>query len=96
MKPVCLRTKIRGKVMPVYEYECEKCGVVFDSSHASSETRDNAPPCPSCGASGAKRMFSTFAVSHSPSFGGGKTCCGAIDPSAAGCGNGGSCCGKDK
>ena len=82
--------------MPIYEYECAACGRKYEHSHTSSDTRDHAPPCPDCGAQGAKRVFSTFSVNRSPSFSGGKTCCGASDPADAGCGSGGSCCGKGK
>jgi len=82
--------------MPIYEYKCVKCGSKFEHRHNSIGERDNAPPCPECGAEGGKRLFSGFSVSHLPSFGGGKTCCGVKDPGDAGCAGPGSCCGKGK
>lgn len=33
--------------MPIYEYECQKCGAVTDIRHGFKET--NSEPCPSCG-----------------------------------------------
>ena len=78
--------------MPIYEYECEKCGKRYEHLETSEATRDGAPECPECGDRGAKRVFSVFSVNHSPSFGGGKTCCGSDDPKNVGCGTPGACC----
>ncbi len=33
--------------MPIYEYQCEKCGAVTDIRHGFKET--NEEPCPACG-----------------------------------------------
>ncbi len=76
--------------MPIYEYECTDCGGEFEHLHASGGK--GAPPCPDCGGTSAKRLFSSFSVNNSPSFGGGTTCCGSSDPSEAGCAGPGSCC----
>jgi putative FmdB family regulatory protein len=45
--------------MPVYEYECLKCGSKFEVRHGLTE-RDANLKCPKCGATGPKRVFSTF------------------------------------
>ena len=77
--------------MPIYDYECKKCGHRFEYLHKASA--DAAPACPECGAEDAAKMPTSFAVSKSPSFGGGQTCCGASDPSDVGsCAGPGSCC----
>jgi putative FmdB family regulatory protein len=41
--------------MPVYEFECEQCGSRFEEL-MGSETQP--PPCPQCGAEGARRLLS--------------------------------------
>jgi putative FmdB family regulatory protein len=41
--------------MPVYEFECEKCGSRFDELMDPGAA---APDCPSCGARGARRLMS--------------------------------------
>ena len=46
--------------MPLYEYRCAACGAEYESLVARAG--DPAPECPRCGASGAARRWSTFAV----------------------------------
>ncbi|MBO4345286.1 MAG: zinc ribbon domain-containing protein [Victivallales bacterium] len=46
--------------MPIYEYECQKCGKVF--SHLHRRLNDAAPACPECGASDVKKKFSSFSA----------------------------------
>jgi putative FmdB family regulatory protein len=41
--------------MPVYEFECERCGVRFEELLSSDAA---APACPECGADGARRLLS--------------------------------------
>ena len=41
--------------MPIYEFECEGCGAVFEELVAAGAT----VPCPQCGADGARRLMST-------------------------------------
>jgi putative FmdB family regulatory protein len=50
--------------MPIYEYRCAACDDRFEELVPASAT--SPPPCPSCGASGAKRLFSTFATEWFP------------------------------
>jgi len=40
--------------MPIYEFECEKCGGRFEELVAA----DGIVACPSCGAAGARRLLS--------------------------------------
>jgi putative FmdB family regulatory protein len=71
--------------MPIYEYVCMSCESHFEELVRNDET----PPCPDCGATKAKRQFSTFAahgLTKQPSLGGapssGGGCCGG----SCGCG----------
>ncbi len=47
--------------MPIYEYECGRCGAVASQIVMGSD-RAGAPACPQCGARGTRRVMSTFAV----------------------------------
>ena len=40
--------------MPIYEFECGECGARFEELVAAGE----AVACPSCGAEGARRLYS--------------------------------------
>lgn len=44
--------------MPTYDYECTKCGEVFEALH---RLKDPAPPCPACGAAKPRRLISPVA-----------------------------------
>jgi putative FmdB family regulatory protein len=46
--------------MPIYEYECVKCGKQFE--HLALP-KSPAPACPSCKGKNLKQMLSMFAVS---------------------------------
>jgi putative FmdB family regulatory protein len=50
--------------MPLYEYECQKCGRLFDARHGIDEG-DSEVRCPTCGARDPKRVFSRFATTWS-------------------------------
>ena len=45
--------------MPIYEYQCEKCGTVTDIKHGFKETTSEA--CPKCGGS-LKRLFNAASI----------------------------------
>ena len=49
--------------MPIYEFECEECGSRFDELVARDAA---APPCPSCGATRARRLISSFCPAPAP------------------------------
>jgi putative FmdB family regulatory protein len=42
-------------VVPIYEFECEGCGAVFEELVAASAT---AVPCPECGSGRTRRLMS--------------------------------------
>ena len=44
--------------MPIYEYQCDKCGKVFETLVIRS---DDKPECPECGSTQASRCMSRFA-----------------------------------
>jgi putative FmdB family regulatory protein len=44
-----------GATVPVYEYECERCGERFEELVRSAGAR---PPCPRCGAVECRRLIS--------------------------------------
>ena len=47
--------------MPLYEYECQKCGKLIEILRNRSES-DKDVKCPECGSSEMRRKFSTFGV----------------------------------
>lgn len=62
--------------MPLYEYECEKCGKHLEVRQAVGQ--DGADlECPSCGTVGPRRLFSSFfcAGTGDPGFSGGSSSC---------------------
>jgi putative FmdB family regulatory protein len=67
--------------MPIYEYQCGKCGHCFEQIHGVSDKGPKAV-CPRCGHPKTERVMSTF------SCGGGSK---GIESgaSAGGCGSGG-------
>lgn len=52
--------------MPVYEYECQRCGRLFDARRRIDES-ETGVACPTCGTQEAKRVFSRFASPRSDS-----------------------------
>jgi len=46
--------------MPVYEYECTKCGERFELRRGMND-KDDEIGCPRCGAKSPQRVFSVFA-----------------------------------
>jgi putative FmdB family regulatory protein len=47
--------------MPIYEYECKKCGEKFEKIR-SVNSDDNELTCPKCGTEKPSRIFSVFAT----------------------------------
>ena len=55
--------------MPIYEYQCKKCGHTFD--HFARTLTDTAKKCPKCGAHNPAKQLSTFSASVSDGNDGG-------------------------
>ena len=45
--------------MPIYEYECSKCGVKFELRRGMEDSDDEIE-CPKCGKKKPERIFSSF------------------------------------
>jgi putative FmdB family regulatory protein len=45
--------------MPIFEYQCRKCGAKFEKVVSSAE---NAPTCRECGSARVEKLPSVFAV----------------------------------
>jgi len=50
--------------MPLYEYECQRCGRLFDVRRGIDDTQAQIE-CPTCGDGDVKRVFSRFATTWS-------------------------------
>lgn len=50
--------------MPIYEYECEKCGRRFELRRGTADS-DSEIRCPKCGTEYPRRVLSVFAMSSS-------------------------------
>ena len=52
--------------MPIYEYECIKCGEKFEQlRHIDDSDSDSEIKCPKCTAEHPRRIFSAFAMGSS-------------------------------
>ena len=62
--------------MPVYEYQCRRCGERFEL-FLRSHSPDRAPACPSCGCEEVEKAISLFGVGGGGLSGGfGDASCG--------------------
>ncbi|MFC1956814.1 zinc ribbon domain-containing protein [Chloroflexota bacterium] len=52
--------------MPIYEYECLKCGVRFELRRSINDS-DREAECTKCGSQVTRRVFSVFATSFNRS-----------------------------
>lgn len=75
--------------MPIYEYECPKCGVRFEEIIFG----DDVPACPACGAADTHKLLSCtcFRVSGgdgapASTSSGGKSCAGCSGGNCSSCG----------
>ena len=50
--------------MPIYEYECRKCGEKFELRRNIADS-DSEVGCPKCGAENPLRVFSVFSTGSS-------------------------------
>ncbi|MGA9115335.1 MAG: zinc ribbon domain-containing protein [Bacteroidota bacterium] len=74
--------------MPTYDYQCRKCGTVYDVFHKVREVAEDVL-CPSCGAREHVRLLSAPNVAK-----GGRSSSepsGGCSPEFGGCCGGGSC-----
>jgi len=53
--------------MPIYEYECGKCGARIE--RLIRNAGDIPKKCPTCGAAGLRKALSTFSVANASSGG---------------------------
>jgi putative FmdB family regulatory protein len=70
--------------MPIYEYNCAKCGCGFEALQRMGDK--TCPPCEKCGSKKTERKFSTFAMHGSSRSSGGGESCGHSHGSGGGCG----------
>jgi len=74
--------------MKIYEFKCESCGKIFESSIVEAKQLS----CKSCGSENIKRIFSTPGLIKEKSNFGGKTCCGRDERcDVPPCGENGTC-----
>jgi len=73
--------------MPIYEYKCRECDLVFEVLKRSTTAEETAERCPGCGSEETEKLFSSFAgmVPMSAGSGGGCPGMGRGGP-AGGCG----------
>ncbi|TFH36978.1 MAG: zinc ribbon domain-containing protein [Dehalococcoidia bacterium] len=74
--------------MPLYEYECEKCGRRVEIRQAVGQDGSQVA-CPSCGTVGLRRVFSSFFCAGSEDSGmsgGGSSCSTCSSGNCASCG----------
>ncbi|MFC2070236.1 zinc ribbon domain-containing protein [Chloroflexota bacterium] len=50
--------------MPIYEYECEKCGQRFELRRAVIDD-NNFVKCPRCGGKHLRKVYSSFGITSS-------------------------------
>ena len=77
--------------MPIYEYECKKCGEQFDELVSINDTAE--PKCPKCESKNVERLisacFSKMGYGKTHDFGGEAPKVPSTCPSFGGCGTGG-------
>ena len=64
--------------MPMYEFQCKKCGAEFEELCSMTEADSGKVECPECGANKSEKQMSTFAAGTGSlgggDFGGGPGC----------------------
>jgi len=73
--------------MPIYEYKCRECDLVFEVLKRSTSVEQKSERCPGCGGEDTEKLFSSFAGMVPVAAGGG---C----PAAGGGGGAGGCGGS--
>lgn len=78
--------------MPIYEYECKKCGIVFEEIVSSCTSK--TLPCPQCKCTETRKLMSRVGGIGSGKMSSGPACSsGAACPGSQACGAGAGCCG---
>jgi putative FmdB family regulatory protein len=78
--------------MPIYEYQCQKCGKTSDFLFRSGKPEQQLH-CTFCGSEELTRMMSTAGIMKSEQRTPGTTCCGREERcDTPPCANGGGCC----
>jgi putative FmdB family regulatory protein len=78
--------------MPIYEFECKKCGNVFEE--IVPQVSNASLPCPKCESKETQKLMSRVGgiamgkMTSNPACSSGSMC-----PGASACGAGGGCCG---
>jgi putative FmdB family regulatory protein len=62
------KSQKEDQTMPLYEYECQNCGHVFEVFTQRREVAAQ-PRCPACGKANAQRVLSSFSGKVSDSAG---------------------------
>jgi len=70
--------------MPIYEYRCSECELVFEVLKRSTTAEERAEQCPGCGGEETEKLFSSFAGMVPVAAGGG----GCPSAGGGGCGGG--------
>lgn len=70
--------------MPIFEYQCKKCGTGFEAIVSNADTK---VACESCGSKQVEKQLSTF----SPAVAGASSPCADMGCGKAGTGCAGSC-----
>jgi putative FmdB family regulatory protein len=63
--------------MPLFEFNCRRCGRTFEEILSLAELETEPPACPACGADQAVRAFSRFATGGGGASAGGGGGCGS-------------------
>jgi putative FmdB family regulatory protein len=78
--------------MPIYEYECRKCGKTSEFLLRSTEA-ENQLHCPSCGSEELIKLMSVPGILKNDMRSPGTTCCGRTERcDSPPCSGGGGCC----
>ncbi len=72
--------------MPIYEYKCRECELVFEVLKRSRLAEDEPERCPGCGGEETDKLYSSFAGMVPVAAGGG---CPSAGSSGCGGGQGG-------
>jgi putative FmdB family regulatory protein len=75
--------------MPTYDFQCDRCGRVFEARLGMAEYAEGQrPACPGCGQAGPRRLFTSDVAVR-----GARLKIPITDEGSGGCGSGGGGCG---